>query len=118
MDGADLGERIRRARVSRGMTQAELAALVGVTRSAVAQWETGRAGQVTGNLARIADALGLPVDRLIGREPEATEATNATELAMLRLWRECDEDDRQLLLQTALRLARARAGRRPGGQSA
>jgi transcriptional regulator with XRE-family HTH domain len=102
-----IGARIRDARTTRGMTQADLAQAVGVSRSAVAQWETDRAGQVTGNLARIADALRIPVDRLIGRDPGEAPA-DATEVAMLRLWRECDDADRQLLLQTALRLARAR----------
>jgi hypothetical protein len=34
-------------------------------------------------------------------------AENATEMALLRLYRACTEPDRALLLQTALRLARA-----------
>ena len=36
------GENIRKARVLRGMTPAELAEAVGVTVSAISQWETGR----------------------------------------------------------------------------
>jgi len=108
MSSSGVGSRIRKARIARGITQSELAEAVGVSRSAVAQWETERAGQVTGNLARIADALDVPVDRLIGRDTSEEGAATATELAMLRLWRECDEADRQLLLQTALRLVRSR----------
>ena len=52
----DIGTRIRAARRERGLTQDDLADQVGVSRSAVAQWETGRTGQITGNLSRIADA--------------------------------------------------------------
>ena len=56
-DPVQIGERIRKARQDRGWTQEQLAEAVGVSRSAVAQWETGRAGQLTGNLSRIAEVL-------------------------------------------------------------
>ncbi len=107
--GAPVGTRIRAARLARGMTQAALANAVGVTRSAVAQWETDRAGQVRANLTRIASVLGVSVQFLLegnsGNAPERPE--NATELALLRLYRTCTEDDRAFLLRTATRLARA-----------
>ncbi len=117
-DGA--GARIRAARVTRGMTQADLAAAVGVTRSAVAQWETDRAGQLRGNVARIASALGISVGHLIQGDPHGdARADHGTELAMLNLFRACSEADRQLLLQTARRLARtARAAAASEAQSA
>ncbi len=103
-----IGIRISRARRERGWTQDELATTVGVSRSAVAQWETGRAGQLTTNLSRIASALGVGVEFLMfGDNKRATqEASSGDELAMLRLYRECSPDDRQILLRTARRLAR------------
>ncbi len=102
----DVGARIAAGRRARGLTQAELAQAVGVSRSAVAQWETERAGQVRANLTRIAAALGMSVQHLLGgEEPQAAE--NATELALLRLYRELGEEDRALLLRTARRLTRA-----------
>ena len=108
------GGRIRAARLKRGMTQADLAAAVGVSRSAVAQWETERAGQVRGNIARIAAVLGISAGHLVGGEATTDLLpTDATELALLRLYRECDASDRQLLLRTALRLARSN---RPAGE--
>src|SRR5271166_2392222 len=78
----DIGARIRTAREDLGWTQDQLAAEVGVSRSAVAQWETGRAGQVTTNLTRVAAALGVGVEHLMyGRgklAPEShTPATNS-----------------------------------------
>ncbi len=110
-DGA--GARIRAARLARGMTQADLAASVGVSRSAVAQWETDRAGQVRGNIARIAAILGVSADHLVsGQASGDPQPSDATELALLRLYRECDPGDRQLLLRTAVRLARSN---RPAG---
>jgi transcriptional regulator with XRE-family HTH domain len=104
----DIGTRIRAARRDRGLTQDELADQVGVSRSAVAQWETGRTGQVTGNLSRIAGVLEVNVEYLMnGNDKHAAgEVQQGDELALLRLYRECDPEDRQILLRTARRLAR------------
>lgn len=104
----DIGTRIRAARRNRGLTQDELADQVGVSRSAVAQWETGRTGQVTGNLSRIARALEVNVEYLMYGDDKraAGEVRQGDELALLRLYRECEPDDRQMLLRTARRLAR------------
>lgn len=104
----DIGTRIRAARIDRGLTQDELAGQVGVSRSAVAQWETGRTGQVTGNLSRIAGVLEVNVEYLMyGDDKRAVrEIRQGDELALLRLYRECDPEDRQMLLRTARRLAR------------
>jgi transcriptional regulator with XRE-family HTH domain len=111
------GERIRAARVAAGLTQEALAREVGVTRSAVAQWETDRAGQIGGNLARIAEILGVSVGHLLtGVSSEGgAAAEHGTELALLRLYRTLGPEDRALIMRTAARLARqqrkARAAR-------
>lgn len=107
---AQLGARIRIARRAQGMTQDDLARTVGVTRSAVAQWETGRAGQLGGNLARVARALATSAEYLLSGEARADQSnpTVATdELSLLRAYRDCSSEDRALLLRTAVRLARA-----------
>lgn len=103
----EIGARIRTVRRERGWTQDELAQAVRVSRSAVAQWETGRAGQLIPNLARIAEVLGVGVEFLThGNAKRAVaEAATGDELAMLRLYRECAPEDRQILLRTARRLA-------------
>lgn len=112
-------ETIRQARHRRGWSQAELAAAVGVSRSAVAQWETGRAGQLTMHLLSIARALDVPPASLLeGVEIDglgaAAEARIGVgdELALLRLYRLCQPNDQQLLLRTAHRLAHT--GEAPG----
>ena len=104
----DIGTRIRAVRRDRGLTQDELAEQVGVSRSAVAQWETGRTGQVTGNLSRIAGVLEVNVEYLMyGDDKRAVgDVKQGDELALLRLYRECEPEDRQMLLRTARRLAR------------
>ncbi len=103
----EIGTRIAAARRARGLTQGELAAEVGVSRSAVAQWETGRAGQVTANLSRIAEVLDTGVEFLVHGEDRRAplQAINTEETAMLRLFRACTAEDRQILLRTARRLS-------------
>lgn len=105
---SSIGARIRAARLDRGWTQDDLAAAVGVSRSAVAQWETDRAGQIRANLTRIAEVLAISVEHLLyGEEKRAPAiAASGDELALLRLYRQCGPDDRQMLLRTARRLAR------------
>lgn len=56
---------IRFMRKLRKITQMELAAMVGVTQSAVCQWETGAVKPTQENLIAIANALGCKVDDLI-----------------------------------------------------
>ena len=107
-ESESVGMRIRALRRDRGLTQDDLAVATGVSRSAVAQWETDRAGQVRGNLTKIADVLGIGVEVLLHGAASRTpaEAAGGDELALLRLYRECDPEDRAFLLRTARKLAR------------
>jgi transcriptional regulator with XRE-family HTH domain len=107
-----IGIRIRDARREQGWTQEQLAQAVGVSRSAVAQWETGRAGQITGNLTRIAQVLSIGVEYLTHGDDKrgSSEVRQADELAMLRLYRECTPEDRQIVLRLLVRLSRSRPG--------
>ena len=110
---AELGARIRAARLARNLTQDQLARAVGVTRSAVAQWETGRAGQIGSNLARIARVLETSATYLLSGEPQSAVASPSLltdERTLLGAYRDCTQEDRELLLLTAVRLAR-RAGK-------
>jgi transcriptional regulator with XRE-family HTH domain len=99
-----VGTRIRTFRQALGLTQDQLAASCGVSRSAVAQWETDRAGQLRGNISRIADALRISVEQLLHGE-RLEGGMTGDEMAMLRLYRACDPDGRALLLRTARKLA-------------
>jgi transcriptional regulator with XRE-family HTH domain len=102
-----IGSRIRALRRARGLTQDTLAVSTGVSRSAVAQWETGRAGQMGGKLRRIAEALGVSVSMLKeGWEGLATDSVlSAEEMSLLRLFRRCAAEDRSVLMHVAQKLA-------------
>ena len=60
------------------------------------------------DLSRIAEVLSVGIEHLThGREKRANlQAGTGDELALLRLYRECAPEDRQLLLRTARRLAK------------
>lgn len=55
-------------RKARHMTQAELAAIIGVKRSTLAMWETGKVMPPTKYLLAIAEALDCTVDELLKPE--------------------------------------------------
>lgn len=56
-----LASRIRTARTQAGLTQEQLAGLVGVTQVAVSQWERGEHPPALGSLSGIAEATGRPL---------------------------------------------------------
>ena len=53
------GERIRQARKSAGMTQAELAHKLGISAAGIAQWENDLRNPKIETLRKLADALGV-----------------------------------------------------------
>ena len=64
-----LAQRIRRARLHRAITQKELAALVGISRTAMHQLEKGETRDPRmSHLRTLADVLGVSMDYLAGRQ--------------------------------------------------
>ena len=108
MASSTMGERIAGLRRERGLSQAELATAMGVSRSAVAQWETDRAGQVTGNLSRIAQILDVSIEVLLhGEAARGSQGLTGDELALLRLYRACGTENQSELLRSARKLVRS-----------
>lgn len=67
MDGkANLGKFVAMRRKLMGITQAELADRIGVSKSAVAKWETNGGLPDRDNLCRLADVINISVDELHG----------------------------------------------------
>lgn len=85
----ELGRRIQAARERKRVTQANLAAQLGVTDNAVTQWETGRAIPRAERLATIAASLGVLLTWLMtGEGPIAGPAVETfSELQVLALLR-------------------------------
>ena len=63
-------ERLNRLRREKGLSQEDLAEVVGVTRQAVQKWESGASRPDMDNLTALAEYFGVTLDYLVmGREP-------------------------------------------------
>lgn len=110
-----IGERIREARSRAGMTQRTLAELVGVSASAVTQWESGSTkGLKPDNLFSVADALRVsPRWLAIGRndtiaqgqqleEPQPAYSSGpGPQQQLLELWLRANDITRRKILRIA-----------------
>jgi transcriptional regulator with XRE-family HTH domain len=76
-EGPDLADRIRQERIYVGLSQADVAEALGISRAAVSALETGKR-RVSGlELGRMAELFGTSVDRLLGRDVPTDETTTA-----------------------------------------
>lgn len=67
-------QRLTEARQGRGLTKAELAKALGVSKSTVTQWEKGLTAPRGSHLTRLAQVLGKPERWFYGIEEEAVAA--------------------------------------------
>ena len=69
-----IGERIRRWRESREeLSGAGLARAIGVTRQAIAMWESGKTEPTLQNVEKIAAAIGVSLSVFWGEPPARTK---------------------------------------------
>jgi len=74
MSPTDVSKRIREVREKRQLTQAELARLADLPPAAISHFETGIRIPGTTTLRRLADALGVSLDFLLGRDLDPQSA--------------------------------------------
>ncbi len=72
-----VGEQILKFRKEKGLTQRELGEAIGVSSSAVSQWESGGAPDIS-LLPALSDILGVTVDALFGRTEARREDMEET----------------------------------------
>lgn len=60
-------DRIRKLREEKGLTQEELAKILGISRATLASWETGRREPDFETTSKIAEFFGVSIDYLLGR---------------------------------------------------
>lgn len=83
----EIGDCIREARKNAGLNQEQLSELSRLNRVTIAKYESGKIEPGAQALTRIADALGVTVDELLGRKqlhPPETEETFALREKMRR----------------------------------
>lgn len=61
----ELHRRLAGLRKKRGLSQQEVADILGVSRQAVSKWESGRSAPSTENLLRLSGIYGIPLDALV-----------------------------------------------------
>ena len=90
-------QNIREFRLAVGMTQAQLAEIVGVRYQSVSKWETGVSMPDVVILPKIADALGVTIDDLFGRYQHGCGGN-------------ISKDDKDFLIQTYAQMYGPEAG--------
>ena len=95
MEKRDYGEVIRSARRAAGLSQEGLAARVGVSRNAVAGWETGHSRPDLDAVPSLCQALRLSPDRFFGR---SETASSVRERKALDLFSSLEPGDQQVVL--------------------
>lgn len=63
-----IGQAIKKARKAKKITQVELAEIIGHSRGVICKWETDKRTPLITAVIDIADALGVSIDELVGRE--------------------------------------------------
>ncbi len=100
----DFKERLRATREQRGLSQTDLAKATGFQPSAISHFETGNRAPSFDNLKRLADALGVSIDYLLGRSP-SPEVTTAAAEQIFRDFNKMTSSDQETLAQMAALLA-------------
>lgn len=99
-----VAKNIKALRVIGGLTQQQLADIVGVKREAVAQWEVGLAMPRLGTAVKLARHFGIGLDDLVGDDmPEQTvedlsDALSRDERELVELYRSLDVQGREMAL--------------------
>ena len=74
--GDSFAERLRKQRKENHLTQADLAAKIGVSKAAVAMWEKGTRMPDSGRLVRIADLFDKRLDYMMWRTDDESSLTD------------------------------------------
>ena len=105
MSENQIGKKIQKAREEAGLSQDELASMIGITQSALSNYELGKRRLYLANLQEIARRLNRPLSCFlgleeveVGDEKAAGEDSDATMREIIRLLPEVPELEREFLL--------------------
>ena len=110
----EVGKLIKEARLAKGYTQEELGNLVGVQKSAIAKYESGRVVNIKrSTLQKLAEALGLKgSDLIIGSNPKEAAELSARVLIdsdlreVVELYSTLAEDNKKIVKDLIRSLAK------------
>ena len=93
-----LHQNIKELRVERGLTQAQLAKLIGVTQGAVYFWEKGINEPTAGYLIKLARLFNVSVDELLSFETNKAEESSSRITQMNRIFVKLSIKQQEMLL--------------------
>ncbi len=97
MNQVRIGKFISKCRKKKGITQNELAELLGITNRAVSKWETGICMPDAGTIPELCQILDISISDLFSGE-KIMENNKDSEKVILKLVKEKAERDKQLLI--------------------
>ncbi|HEY3333303.1 MAG TPA: helix-turn-helix transcriptional regulator [Capsulimonadaceae bacterium] len=123
LESPEIGERIAERRQSRRITQAEVAEVLGVSRSTVSQYETGRLSVSTQELHKLVRFLQAPLSYFLG-ETDLEDVIrhdmdyykidslelNSDQRRLLMAYHEMSEESQETLLKVAEMMRDAEIG--------
>lgn len=102
-----LHQRIVEMRKKRHKTQEALAKQIGVTRSALSQYELGSRQPDYETIKRMADYFEVSTDYLLGKEvTSGSFLTDPQKIKLFELIDELDEDDKNYVMETIKRITK------------
>ena len=110
----DIGKLIKEARLEKGLTQEQLGELVGVQKSAIAKYESGRVVNIKrSTLQKLAKALNLKgSDLVIGTNPKEAAELSARVLMdsnlreLVELYSSLSDNDKKTVMDLVRRLGK------------
>ena len=89
--------RIRIIRENKGLTQADLARELAVSRVAISRYETGQRDLDTGTILRLCEIFGCTADYLLGRSPLPSPDLDPEEESLLLAYRAATPEIRAIV---------------------
>ncbi|MGL1892319.1 MAG: helix-turn-helix domain-containing protein [Spirochaetaceae bacterium] len=101
-DNRSVGERISEIRKSRGLTQEKLAGIIGIARVTLADYERGRSRIYDEMIVRIAIALSVSTDQILGckKQEEIKEIVSLRYTKRIKEIEEMPEHYKRTILKT------------------
>jgi transcriptional regulator with XRE-family HTH domain len=99
----EIGARLRALRKARDMTQVELAKVLGTQQTAISQVEIGNRGLTVQQVVKLARALRVPTDAILGSTNGVVHDDLPTDRKLLRRLRQIEKlpkPEKQALLKT------------------
>jgi transcriptional regulator with XRE-family HTH domain len=98
MEVESLAVRIKRLRIAGGLTQGQLGERVGISPTAVGNWESGEFLPKGRYVAKLAGALGIDVAALLGETPKSIDDL-AEEVQLLVAFRELPKERKLIAIK-------------------